>query len=46
MAKDFVCPECDHMFQVSSFRLLIARRTREGKVLRCSRCRKENAYRE
>ena len=46
MAKDFVCPECDHMFQVSTVKLLTAKRTKDGKVLRCPRCRKENAYRE
>ena len=46
MAKDFVCPECDHMFQVSTVKLLTAKRTKDGKVLRCPRCRKENSYRE
>ena len=44
MAKDFVCPECDHMFQVNSFRLMTAKRTKEGKVLRCPRCKKESTY--
>ena len=46
MAKDFVCPECDHMFQVSSFKLLTAKRTKVGKILRCPRCKKENEYKE
>ena len=46
MAKDFVCPECDHMFQVSTLKLLTAKRTKEGKILRCPRCRKEHEFRE
>ena len=46
MAKDFVCPECDHMFQVSSFKLLTAKRTKDGKILRCPRCKKENVFKE
>ena len=46
MAKDFVCPECDHMFQVSSFKLLTAKRTKGGKILRCPRCKKENVFKE
>jgi transcription elongation factor Elf1 len=46
MAKDFVCPECDHMFQVSTMRLLTAKRTKEGKILRCPRCKKEHEFRE
>ena len=46
MAKDFVCPECDHMFQVSTMKLLTAKRTKEGKILRCPRCKKEHKFRE
>jgi len=46
MAKDFVCPECDHMFQVSTLKLLTAKRTKDGKILRCPRCRKEHEFRE
>ncbi len=46
MAKDFVCPECDHMFQVSTVKLLTAKRTKEGKILRCPRCKKEHEFRE
>ncbi len=46
MAKDFVCPECDHMFQVSTMKLLTAKRTKEGKILRCPRCKKEHEFRE
>ena len=46
MAKDFVCPECDHMFQVSTLKLLTAKRTKEGKILRCPRCKKEHEFRE
>ena len=46
MAKDFVCPECDHMFQVSTFKFITAKRTKEGKILRCPRCKKEHEYRE
>ncbi len=46
MAKDFVCPECDHMFQVNTLKLLTAKRTKEGKILRCPRCRKEHEFRE
>ena len=46
MAKDFVCPECDHMFQVSTMKLLTAKRTKKGKILRCPRCKKEHEFRE
>ena len=46
MAKDFVCPECDHMFQVSTVKLLTAKRAKEGKILRCPRCKKEHEFRE
>ena len=46
MAKDFVCPECDHVFQVSTVKLLTAKRTKEGKILRCPRCKKEHEFRE
>ena len=46
MAKDFVCPECDHMFQVSTLKLITAKRTKEGKILRCPRCKKEHEFRE
>ena len=46
MAKDFVCPYCDHMFQVSSFKLLTAKKTKEGKILKCPRCGKENPFKD
>ena len=46
MANDPVCPECDHMFQVSTFKLLTAKRTRDGRILKCPRCKRENAFRD
>ena len=46
MAKDFVCPYCDHMFQVGSLKLITAKRTKEGKILKCPRCGKENPFKE
>jgi hypothetical protein len=34
------------MFQVSTFKLMTAKRTKEGKILRCPRCKKEHEFRE
>ena len=46
MAKDFVCPGCDHMFQVSTVKLITAKRTKDGKILRCPRCKKDYEFKE
>ena len=46
MPKDFVCPDCDHMFQVSTLKLMTAKRTKDGKVLRCPRCKNENRFKD
>jgi len=46
MPKDYICPYCDHMFQVSTMKSITAKRTKEGKILRCPKCGKENPFRD
>ncbi|MBQ6547734.1 MAG: hypothetical protein IJL79_02175 [Candidatus Methanomethylophilaceae archaeon] len=46
MPKDYVCPECDHMFQVGSLKSLFTKRTSEGRVLRCPRCGKKSPFKD
>ena len=46
MKKDHICPYCDHMFQVGSLKYITAKKTKDGKVLRCPRCGKENTFRD
>ena len=46
MPDDHICPYCDHMFKVSRMKSLLAKRTPEGKILRCPKCGRENPYRE
>ena len=46
MPKDYICPYCDHMFQVSMMKSALAKRTPEGKILRCPKCGKKNAFKD
>ena len=46
MAKDYICPNCDHMFQVTNMKSIFAKRTKDGKMLRCPRCGKNSAFRD